>query len=130
MKKILFLLVIVLASISCKVKEVFVYVPEIHTEYKTKIQKDSVYLKDSIYIHQKGDTIFSEKFRTKYIERIKNDTVLKNDTIFQEKIKIEIKEVNRLNWLQKTLIYFGISCFILLLLMNAKKIIRFFKGLI
>lgn len=27
---------------------------------------DSVYIKDSIYIHQRGDTVFSEKWHTRY----------------------------------------------------------------
>lgn len=124
MKNAILLLVIILFASSCKVKEVFVTVPEIHTEYKNKIQKDSIYLKDSIYIHQKGDTIYSEKFSTKYVLKHKTDTVLKNDTVIKPVIKIETKKVNVLHWWQKTLIWIGILSIIAIFIFIYKKSIR------
>ena len=65
MRKILFLLFITLLLGSCKVKEkiVEVPIPQIKTEIKyiDKIKYDSIYLKDSVYIVQKGDTIYNNK---------------------------------------------------------------------
>lgn len=71
----------------CKTK--YVSVPEIHTEYitmvDTTIRKDSVYLKDSVYVERKGDTLYVNK--TLYMDRyhniykVKKDTVVKRDSV-------------------------------------------------
>ena len=82
------LIVLAVLLTSCKSVE-YIKVPEYHTEYKTKIdtfiQKDSVYLKDSVYIHAKGDTIWYEKWHTQYVdkwkERIKVDTLMRTDSV-------------------------------------------------
>ena len=71
---------------SCKTIE---YVPvvekEVHHDsiYFTKVQRDSVWLHDSISVKEKGDTIRIEKWHTKYIEREVHDTtyVAKVDSI-------------------------------------------------
>ena len=64
MRKILFLLFMTLLLGSCKVKEkiVEVPIPQIKTEIKyiDKVKYDSIYLKDSVYIIQKGDTIYNK----------------------------------------------------------------------
>ena len=81
---------------SCKSVE-YVPVIEHHTDtlIQTKIVKDSVYLKDSISITQKGDTIRIEKWHTKYIEKQVHDTtfVSKTDSIPQPYPVEVIKEV-------------------------------------
>ena len=122
MKNYILFLVIILLATSCKVKEVFVPVPEIHTEYKTKIQKDSIYLKDSVFIHQKGDTIYSEKFSTKYVLKHVSDTLLKTDTVTMLITNTEIKEVNVLKWWQKALIWVGVASIIIFLIIVNKKL--------
>ena len=122
MKKLILFLAIILLATSCKVKEVFVQVPEIHTEYKTKIQKDSIYLKDSVFIHQKGDTIYSEKFRIKYVLKQVSDTLLKTDTVTKLITNTEIKEINVLTWWQKSLIWIGVASIIIFLIIVNKKL--------
>lgn len=56
-----------------------VYVPQttvrIDSVYLTQYKRDSVYLHDSIFMKQKNDTIFLEKYHTKYIERTSVDTL-------------------------------------------------------
>lgn len=42
--------------------------------YITKHQKDSIYVHDSIYQREKGDTLIVEKWHTRYIERLVHDT--------------------------------------------------------
>lgn len=42
--------------------------------YITNHQKDSVYIYDSIYQKEKGDTLILEKWRTKYVEKQVHDT--------------------------------------------------------
>lgn len=71
----------------CKTK--YVSVPEIHTEYitsvDTTVRKDSVYLRDSVYVERKGDTLYVNK--TLYMDRyhniykVKKDTVVKRDSV-------------------------------------------------
>ena len=71
----------------CKTK--YVSVPEIHTEYITRVdttvRRDSVYLKDSVYVERKGDTLYVNKtlYRDRYhnIYKVKTDTILKRDSV-------------------------------------------------
>ena len=63
------------------------YVPiEIQTHdtvYQSKIERDSVWLHDSILVKEKGDSVFIEKWHTKIREVLKVDTVYrsKSDTV-------------------------------------------------
>ena len=71
----------------CKTK--YVSVPEIHTEYITRVdttvRKDSVYLKDSVYVERKGDTLYVSNtlYRDRYhnIYKVKKDTIVKRDSV-------------------------------------------------
>lgn len=71
----------------CKTK--YVSVPEIHTEYITRVdttvRRDSVYLKDSVYVERKGDTLYVNKtlYRERYhnIYKVKTDTIVKRDSV-------------------------------------------------
>ena len=82
------LLIMLLSLVGCKQIE-YVPVVEHHTEYinrtDTFIQKDSVLLHDSVFIHMKGDTVWYEKWHTQYRdrwhERIVTDTLLRADSI-------------------------------------------------
>lgn len=55
------------------------YVPVEHhttdTVYQSKLQRDSVWLHDSIRVSEKGDTIRIERWRTKYISKEVHDTL-------------------------------------------------------
>ena len=50
------------------------------TAYVSKIQRDSVWLHDSIHVTERGDTIRIERWRTKYIEREVHDTLYRAKT--------------------------------------------------
>ena len=73
---------------SCKSVK-YVPVPEYHTEYKTRtdtfIKRDSVWVKDSVRLWMKGDTVYKEHWRTKYKDRFlysnKKDTVMQTDSV-------------------------------------------------
>lgn len=126
MRKILFLLFMTLLLGSCKVKEKIVEVPihQIKTEIKyiDNVKYDSIYLKDSVYIIQKGDTIYNNKVAYRYKYKYLKDTVTvnKTDTITKLQKVIEIKVQNQLNVVQKVLIYIGLFSILLFLIILYK----------
>lgn len=98
MKKII-LLIVILVLFGCT-KTIYVPVTNTvtNTEYRDRLQRDSIYLKDSIHIIQRGDTIFLSKVKYYYRNIFVRDTVSKLDSIYIEKpIPIETtKEVYKL----------------------------------
>ena len=107
MKKIFFLLVI-LSAAGCRS---IVYVPTVTVKdslvYVNHIQKDSIYsyFRDSIYIHEKGDTVFVSKWHdtVKYRNVLKTDTVNSKYYINKEKTVT----VNVLTKFQKIMMWIG-----------------------
>ena len=65
---------------------------------RTKLDSVYLYEKDSIFVKQKGDTVFFERFSIRYKDKL----IYKKDTTYIN--KIEIKEVAvpaQLNWWQR-----------------------------
>lgn len=126
MRKILFLLFMTLLLGSCKVKEkiIEVPIPQIKTEIKyiDKVKYDSIYLKDSVYIIQKGDTVYNTKVAYRYKYKYLKDTITinKTDTITRLQKVTEIKVKNQLNAVQKVLIYIGLFSILLFLIILYK----------
>ena len=100
------IVVIIMMMCSCKSIE---YVPVIEKEvhhdsiYFTKVQRDSVWLHDSISVKEKGDTVRIEHWHTQYRDRWRTDTIYqsKRDSI---PYPVEVvKEVPaKLTWWQQT----------------------------
>lgn len=126
MRKILFLLFMTLLLGSCKVKEkiVEVPIPQIKTEIKyiDKVKYDSIYLKDSVYIIQKGDTIYNTKVAYRYKYKYLKDTITinKTDTITRLQKVTEIKVKNQLNAIQKILMYIGLFSLLMFIIIIYK----------
>ena len=118
MRKILFLLFMILLLSSCKVKEkiVEVPIPQIKTEIKyiDKVKYDSIYLKDSVYIVQKGDTIYNNKVAYRYKYKYLKDTITKLQKVTEIKVK------NQLNIVQKILIYIGLFSLLMFIIIIYK----------
>ena len=55
---------------------------DVRIEYRDRLTRDTTYVHDSIFIHQKNDTIYFTKWRDRYVERIQIDTcyIQKSDT--------------------------------------------------
>lgn len=56
-------------------------------EYRYRLQKDTTYVHDSIFVRQKADTFFVDRWHTKYVERTRMDTtyVSKTDSVYVTK---------------------------------------------
>lgn len=127
MHKLIYVLCILFALISCKATksveqltsentEVAVPITNTKIEYRDRLIHDSIYNHDSIYVYIKGDTVFKhvEKIATRYVSRL--DTLVKTDTIKVPvtvtknvtKTITETKEVNKLYWWQKCFMWLGV----------------------
>ena len=63
---------------------------EIHAKIVYKYTHDTVLIRDSSVTSVRNDTIFAEKWHTKYIAKIVKDTVRLNDTVFLTKTVTKI----------------------------------------
>lgn len=78
---------------------------------------DTTFVKDSVYFAVKGDTVFKERYSTRWRIKMVHDTIFtaSDKWVYEENPvetkhntdKSDIKEVNRLYWWQKCLIVIG-----------------------
>ena len=108
--KTLFLLLFLTTIVSCTTtKIVEVPVETIKTEYIEQVKYDSIYSKDSIYIIQKGDTIYNNKVQYLYKYKYLRDTINITDTIPKIVTVKDTQYINQLYTWQKVLIVIGIG---------------------
>ena len=114
---IIALVVLVLVCCSCKTRYItqteYKEVPVVmHDTIAQNIWRiDTTIVKDSVYFAIKGDTIYKERYNTKWRIKVAHDTinkvVEKPVEVFRNSVKTETKEVNRLYWWQKVLMIIG-----------------------
>ena len=77
----MFMLLLLFVLSGCKQIE-YIPVIEHHTDttYITKWERDSVWLHDSVLIKERGDSVWVERWHTKYIEKLKVDTLYRHKT--------------------------------------------------
>lgn len=68
------LTVIVLCLASCKTQYVPVETVRTETQFIDRLQRDSIFVKDSVFIKEKNDTVYLTKWRTEYKEALRVDT--------------------------------------------------------
>lgn len=93
MRHILIILFVALSLLSCRsVRYVPVESVKHDSIYVNKVQHDSIYQQDSIYIRDKGDTVYIDRYKYRYIYKNIEDTVYveHNDTI-QVVVEVEKK---------------------------------------
>jgi hypothetical protein len=102
------ILIIALISIGCKSSHEVIratqYTAKTDTlwRYKTLLRLDSVYLHDSIFTAVRGDSVFVDRWHTKYINHneIRTDTVYqaKTDTVQAFRDRIKTEKVREFSW--------------------------------
>lgn len=96
-------------------------------------QRDSIalWIKDSVIVQKVKDSVFCERWhiQTKYIDRQKNDTVIKTDTLYQD-IKASKITKEHFSWLEKwwrTIVVCIIVCGVFIIIRYAKKWLQLVK---
>ena len=127
---IIALVVLALVCCSCKTKYItqtdYKEVPVVmHDTVKTMTWRiDTTIVKDSVYFAVKGDTIFKERYNTKWRIKMDHDTinkvVEKPVEVVSQSVKNETKEVNRIYWWQKVLMIIGCASLIYLVVQLGK----------
>lgn len=118
--------IILIAFGSCRsIKYVPIETIKHDSVYITQHQKDSIYIHDSIYQKEKGDTVLIEKWHTRYIEKQVRDTLIQiqRDTIPQP-YPMEVEVPAQLSWWQKTRMHIGEITIIALLVLLGSWIVR------
>lgn len=147
MRKLWLLILVLITFTSCKTvkyidrtvidsTEVQIPITNTKIEYRDRFLYDSVYIHDSIFTLIKGDTVYISK--NKETNRLinKSDTIIKTDTIkvpiqttkTVTKTVTQIKEVNKLYWWQKGLMYLGLVILIygiVILIIKIKKLFKY-----
>ena len=119
------IILIALSIFSCRsIQYVPVETVKTEKEYIDKIKRDSIYVRDSVFVLVKGDTVFRDKYRIVYRDRLMRDTVniSKTDSIPVpcpvEVVKNKVPGI--MWWLIILLAAFSIP--------SVLKIIRFIRG--
>lgn len=108
-KILLFVDILLLTSCKTTTKIVEIPIETIKTEYIEQIKYDSIYHKDSIYIMQKGDTIYNNKIQYLYKYKYLRDTINITDTIPKIITVKDTQCINQLYTWQKLLIVIGMG---------------------
>lgn len=78
---LLILLILFFILTSCKTKIQYVPIESVRTEYINKYMRDSIVHYDSIFVKEKGDSVWLEKYKYIYKDRIRTDTIMQVDSV-------------------------------------------------
>lgn len=75
---------------------------------ENRIERDSIYMHDSIRISEKGDTVTIERWHTRYRDRLLLDTIYESHTdSVPVPYPVETLVERQLSWWQRTQMYAG-----------------------
>lgn len=123
MKRSIVILLICTLLIGCKATQHYIPIEHTKIEYVNTVQIDTCIIRDSVYIREKNDTVYLEKYKYIYKNVLARDTIIINDSIPIIKTVEVIKEINRIKDWQIALMVLG-GAFIVFLLLKIKKALR------
>lgn len=100
MKQLIYLTILLTSAIwltSCKTKYVPVESVRTEIEYRDRWQRDSIHVRDSIIVRDKGDTVFYDRWHTEYKDRLLRDTTYIYRT---DSIQVPYPVEKKLTWWQ------------------------------
>jgi hypothetical protein len=107
MKKVWLVLVVCVAMVGCRtLPEPVAVRVERDSIYLSRVERDSVFVRDSVLIREKGDTVYRDRWRVEYRERVLRDTVYfgKSDTLIITKV---VEVATPLSWWKRVKISAG-----------------------
>lgn len=121
------ILLMILLMLGCKsVKYIPVETIKTKTEFVDRFKTDSVYVRDSVFVLVKGDTVIKDRWRTVYKEVYVRDTIFRQDTIREpypvEVVKEKYRVPKSLWWL--VILLAGLSIPSVIKILRKLKIIR------
>lgn len=94
-------IVVCLLVLTCSCRSIQ-YVPvetvKTETEYRDRVQRDSIHIRDSVFMFVNGDTIFRDRWHTEYKNRFVRDTVIITDSI---KVEVPYPVEKKLSFWQR-----------------------------
>lgn len=97
-------LLLIWSMCSCSTQYVPVESVRYDSVFFEKIRKDSIFVQDSVFIRQKGDTVFKDKFKVVYKYVLLRDTML---TVRRDSIPIPVPVEKKRTWWEQTKIDVG-----------------------
>lgn len=122
MKAFLYSLLVFILYMLASCRTEYIPIETVRTDsiFWAKIQKDSIYIKDSVFVRQSKDTVWKEKFKYIYKYVMQNDTVYISRT---DSIQVPVPVEKKLGFWERTkqqasLVFVGmvLSCIIYLLI--------------
>lgn len=131
-KKAIFISIFAAVLVGCKTKTVVVEVERVRTDttYIAQLQRDSIWLHDSIHVREKGDTVWMERWHTKYIERLRHDTLYRA-RIDSVPVPYPVEKLvpRQLTWWQRTRLHLANIVLLVLLFYAGTRLWKFYKKL-
>jgi hypothetical protein len=129
--KLLKIFILLILLTGCKTHTVYIPFETVKTEYQSVHTRDSIYLRDSIHVAQKGDTVLIEKYQVLYKDRFLRDSIFLQDSIpYPVEVRVPYAVEKSLTWWQQTQMIAGNILLIGLLVAGIVWVIRkkFFKS--
>lgn len=111
-----FIIALVLLLASCTTRYIPVESTKIDSVFVAKIQRDSIYERDSIMIKTKADTVYYTRIAYKYRDRILRDTVFEvhTDTITNVvEVERKLSTAEKVMWLAEKVFWLVVGIVLL-----------------
>lgn len=96
-------------------------------KYRDSVRKDTIFVHDSVFVSVVGETKTVERWRTKYVERTKIDTlmVLQRDTVYSCRREVVKQELSFFDRLKTSAFWWLVLVIVVLLIINLLRKYRY-----